>query len=86
MDRETYSAATQADLPFSGGITGGALTILTLGLAITLVVVLVKKCKLRVSHVFAVIVMMFVFQFTPPGQLIFGAVTGGLNRLAAISV
>jgi hypothetical protein len=75
-----------AGLTISGGITGGALTFLALGLAVWLVIVLIKRDKMKIPHLVAGVVVTIVFLLTPIGQLAFGAAMGALDSFAGITV
>ncbi|CUU60831.1 hypothetical protein Ga0074812_14831 [Parafrankia irregularis] len=82
---ELLAATTQASA-ISGGVTGGVVTMLALIGFGWLVFVLIKKDKLKVAHVFAVVLAAFVFQLTPIGQLAYGqamALLSGFSTVAA---
>jgi hypothetical protein len=70
----------------SGGVTFGVVTLLALLGFGWLVFHMVKKDKLRISHVIAVTLTCLVFQLSPLGQLAFRALFTALNGLSSVAV
>jgi hypothetical protein len=79
------AAPARAGLSVSGGVSGGVITFLAFALAAWLVFFMVKKDKLKIHHLIAVVLAVVVFQLTPLGQLAFGAAMGALDGLADIA-
>ncbi len=72
------------DLSISGGVTGGAITILALIGFGWLVFHMVKKDKLKISHLIAIVLTVIIAQLTPMGQLGFHAAMNALNGLGNV--
>lgn len=84
---QTVLAGTaQSGITISGGLTGGVITILALALGVWLLLVLVRKDKLKIAHVIAVVLVVIVFQLTPPGQAAYGAAMTALDGLASAAI
>lgn len=78
-------AAAQTGVTISGGVTSGVITFLALIGFGWLVFVLIKKDKLKVAHVIAVMFTVFTFQLTPIGQLAFGQLMTVLDGFATVA-
>jgi hypothetical protein len=78
------AAARTTDVSISGGVAGGTITILALIMSAWLVFHMVRKDKLKISHMVAVVLTVVIAQLTPMGQIGFHAAMNALNGIGSI--
>lgn len=82
---ELLAAPTSSGVSISGGVTVGVISVLALIGFVWLIATMIKKDKLKVTHVIAVTLTVFVFQLTPIGQLAFGQLMTILDGVSAVA-
>lgn len=82
---ELLAAPTSSGISISGGVTVGVISVLALIGFVWLVATMIKKDKLKVTHVIAVTLTVVVFQLTPIGQLAFGQLMSVLDGVANVA-